>query len=157
MQNQCFDMGNRYFLGQQGEAQDREAAYHWYKSAADEGHAGAQHSLGLMYHFGQGVEKNTALAALWYAKAAESGYQLSQLALAELYYKHEKDYEKAYHWYELLAAEGHPSALYYLGCMYENGQWVYESRAIAVEYHRRAAAKGHVGAKIRLEKISAQL
>ena len=105
-----------------------------------------------MYHFGQGVEKNAGMAIEWYAKAAGAGYQLSQAALAELYYKHEKDYEKAYLWYEQLAGQGHPSALYYLGCMYENGEWAYESPAIAAEYYRRAAATGHVGARLTLER-----
>jgi len=43
------------------------------RARAEQGDAGAQLSLGLMYAIGQGVPRDYAQAAAWYRKAAEQG------------------------------------------------------------------------------------
>ncbi len=150
----CYNTGNRYFLGE-SVPQDRCAAFRWYERAASKGHPAAQYNLGMMFCLGQGVEKNIASAVNWYEKAAEQGYRLALPALAELYYKSsEKNLEKAYALYEEMAETGNAAALYNLGNMYERGEWVYKSAGIAERYFRQAAAAGHIGARIRLEKMN---
>ena len=68
-----------------GMEQDYVQAANWYKIAADQGHAKAQHNLGLMYEQGQGVSRDTALAAKYYRMAAEHGHSGSQNNLGTLY------------------------------------------------------------------------
>ncbi len=38
-----------------GVTQDYAEAMKWYRKAAEQGHAGAQHNLGFMYTEGQGI------------------------------------------------------------------------------------------------------
>lgn len=46
----------------------------WCRRAADQGHAGGQHSLGKMYSEGAGgLQKDYELAKYWFSKAAENG------------------------------------------------------------------------------------
>ena len=42
----------------------------WYRLAADQGHAAAQFSLGIMYSNGQGVPQDDMQANMWYSIAA---------------------------------------------------------------------------------------
>lgn len=41
---------------------------------AEQGNAGAQNRLGIMYEKGQGVPQDHAAAVKWYRKAAAQGY-----------------------------------------------------------------------------------
>ncbi len=45
---------------------------------AKQGHAKAQHNLGVMYENGQGVPQDDAEAVKWYHKAAEQGHATAQ-------------------------------------------------------------------------------
>ena len=46
-------------------AKDDEEAAHWYFLAADQGHARAQHSLGVCYRDGKGVPVDEPEAVAW--------------------------------------------------------------------------------------------
>ncbi len=61
-----------------GIEQDYVAAANWFRIAAEQGHAKAQHNLGLMYESGLGVPKDCSEAAKWYRLAAEQGLASSQ-------------------------------------------------------------------------------
>ncbi len=152
-QEHFYNTGNSHFFGE-GIPVDKEAAFMWYAEAASMGHPAAQCNVGSMYRFGQGVEKNTALAEEWLMKAVAQGYRPARKSLAELYLNVLKDYELAYMWYEQLAQEGDMSAIYNLGIMFEEGLWVFKSHAAAEDCYRRAAAKGHPGAKLKLDKAT---
>ncbi|WP_304666925.1 tetratricopeptide repeat protein, partial [Neisseria bergeri] len=65
----------------QGVRQDYAQAVQWYRKAAEQGYAGAQVNLGLMYEQGQGVRQDYAQAVQWYRKAAEQGYAGAQVNL----------------------------------------------------------------------------
>src|SRR5262245_26352580 len=52
---------------------------------ADQGRAGAQHNLGVLYGTGRGVPLDYAEAAKWWRRAAEQGDTRSQNDLAALY------------------------------------------------------------------------
>ncbi len=58
----------------QGVAQDYAEALRLYRLAADQGHAGAQLTLGYMIERGRGVAQDTLEAIRWYRLAAEQGY-----------------------------------------------------------------------------------
>ena len=53
--------------------QDEAEAVYWYRLAADQGLAGAQFNLGVMYSEGQGVPQNDAEAVRWHRLAAQAG------------------------------------------------------------------------------------
>jgi len=76
---------------------------------AEQGHAKAQHNLGLMYRQGMGVEKDFTAAAEWYRRAAEQGIAIAQHNLGVLYYEGdgvEQDYTAAAEWYRRAAEQG---------------------------------------------------
>lgn len=68
-----------------GVEQDFVKAAGWYRIAADQGNARAQHNLALMYESGEGVSHDLAEAAKWYRMAADQGNAGSQNNLAALY------------------------------------------------------------------------
>jgi len=68
-----------------GVEQDFAEAAGWYKIAAEQGDARAQHNLASMYENGEGVPRDVAEAAKWYRMAADQGHAGSQNNLATLY------------------------------------------------------------------------
>jgi TPR repeat protein len=59
----------------QGVPQDDAEAVKWYRRAAEQGVASAQHSLALMYALGRGVPKDDVLAYMWGNLAASQGVE----------------------------------------------------------------------------------
>ena len=55
----------------QGVPQNYAEAMKWFRKAADQGNARAQHGIGVMYANGQGVPQNDAEAMRWYRMAAD--------------------------------------------------------------------------------------
>ena len=53
--------------------EDDAEAVRWYLKAAEQGHAFAQASLGLMYAMGQGVPEDYIQAYAWFSLAAAQG------------------------------------------------------------------------------------
>ena len=64
---------------------DYSTAMREWRPLAEQGNAGAQFNLGIMYEKGQGVLQNHAAAAHWYRKAAEQGHAKAQNNLGGLY------------------------------------------------------------------------
>ena len=62
-------------------------AFNALKNAADQGDAGAQFNLGVMYAKGQGVAQDYAQAVSWYRKAADQGNAGAQFNLGFMYAK----------------------------------------------------------------------
>ena len=52
---------------------------------ADAGHAQAQHQMGVMHLFGEGVPKDETRAFEWFTKAAKAGYISSRQQLVIMY------------------------------------------------------------------------
>ena len=89
-----------------------DAANH-FKQAADQGNAGAQYNLGLMYNDGQGVTKNRKEAARWFQKAAERGFAKAQDILGLMYSNGKivpRDYIQAHMWFHLAGINGEPDS-----------------------------------------------
>ena len=74
---------------------------------AEQGHAGAQYSLGLRYNIGLNAPQDDAEAFLWYRLAAE-GHAAAQLDLGYQYAKEGvlQDLVYAYLWFDLSASGG---------------------------------------------------
>jgi hypothetical protein len=84
-------------------------AVKWYLLGAEQGQAGAQYNLGLIYANGKGVRQDYEEAAKWYRLAAEQGHADAQHRLGLMYANGEgvaQDYVQAYLWLDLAAAQG---------------------------------------------------
>jgi tetratricopeptide (TPR) repeat protein len=64
-----FQLGRAY-----RQTRDYDNAVRWYSAAADQGYAGAQNSLGVMYSRGEGVVENCTTAAHLFELAAAQAY-----------------------------------------------------------------------------------
>ena len=101
-----------YSLGQ-GVKEDRVKGARWYRKAAEQGEANAQHALAGAYATGLGVPYNGAEAAKWYRKAAEQGERDDQSILGFLYMTGggvPQDYVQAHMWFNLASAGGDPGS-----------------------------------------------
>ena len=106
-------LGSIYLRGLGGNAVDYGAALKWYEKAAQKGDAVAQVTVGSMYHNGQGVKQNFAIARQWFEKAAQQGHPGAQYILAGMYYDGrgvKQDFALARQWYEKAAAQGYAPA-----------------------------------------------
>ena len=113
---------------------------------AETGKAQAQYDLGVMYSFGQGVEKDFAEAVKWYRKAAEQGHATAQHNLGVMYQDGqgvEKDYAKALKWYRKAADQGKASAQCNLGLMFAKGYGVEKDYVDAYAWFNLGAANGN--------------
>lgn len=84
-------------------------AFQWYTKAAEQGDAGAQFDLGVMYGKGEGVLQDYKQAVKWYTKAAEQGHARAQSNLATMYYAGNgvlQDLVTAYAWANIASAGG---------------------------------------------------
>ncbi len=113
---------------------------------AEQGHAGAQNNLGVMYAKGQGVPQDYAEAARWYRKAAEQGHAGAQNNLGLIYANGlgvPQDYAEAARWYRKAAEQGHAGAQNNLGLMYDKGQGVPQDHVQAHIWFNLAATQGN--------------
>ena len=116
----------------------------WYRLAADQGHAGAQSDLGIMYVDGRGVPQDDGEAVRWYRLAAEQGNLDAQSNLGGMYDMGRgvpQDYTEAVRWYRLAAEQGHAAAQSNLGLMYGGGKGVPQDYVEAHMWFNLAAAK----------------
>jgi len=94
---------------------------------AESGHPIAEHRLGVMYIFGQGVPKDTAEAIKLFSSAAEKGQGESQHSLGLRYLwgdGTDKNPETAAAWFTAAANQGIPDSATWLGDMYWKGDGV---------------------------------
>ena len=113
-----------------------DAAYHAYQEGrypaalrlarplADEGNAGAQSILGLLYYRGQGVQQDFATAATWLRKAADQDDATAQFHLGVMFFQGQgvpQDKTEAMKWFRRAADLGDAQAQYNLGVSYAEG------------------------------------
>ena len=125
-------------------------AVKWFRKAAEQGNAKAQHNLGYCYYDGQGVSQDYTEAVKWYRKAAEQGNAKAQNNLGLCYYDGQgvsQDYAEAVKWYRKAAEQGNAVAQNNLGYCYEQGQGVTQDYTEAVKWYRRAAEQGDAAAQ----------
>jgi TPR repeat protein len=97
----------------EGVSQAYKKAVKWYRKAAEQGPAKAQHNLAYAYRKGAGIAKDYTEAVAWYRKAAEQGNVSSQFNLVFHYYEGlgvPQDYVQSYMWATIAIAGGHGRA-----------------------------------------------
>jgi uncharacterized protein len=145
-----FDLGRTYCFGLGGVPKDPAQALHWFRKAAEQGHAQAEGLVGVMYGQGLGVPKDSKTAVDWFRKAADHGDRTAQRNLGLMYRDGlgiPRDYKEAYKWFLKSAENGNASAQYCIGMLYRNGQGVPEDRKKARSWFRKAADAGNEPAK----------
>ena len=108
----------------------------------EQGNAGAQTILGIMYDYGHGVEKDEVKALDWYLRAAVQGDPAVQYKVGDRFFQGmgtERNYREALEWWELAASGGHSDAQFNLGLMYYRGLVTPPDFARAAELFEAAA------------------
>ncbi len=91
----------------EGVPQDNVEALSWFRRAAEQGKAGAQYNLGVMYASGEDVPQDYVEALAWYRRAAEQGHASAQFGLGVMYATGEgvpQDNVEAHMWLNLAAS-----------------------------------------------------
>ena len=142
------------------QAGDFQTALKEWKPLADQGLAGAQFNLGIMYANGRGVVEDDAEAVRWYRLAADQGHAYAQLNLGWMYANGSgvpEDDAEAVRWLRLAADQGHANAQYNLGLMYANGEGVLQDNVTAHMWFNIAGANGAEDGRDNREKIERKM
>ncbi len=129
---------------------DHKEAVKWYRLAAEQGLAEAQHNLAGMYYRGEGVPQDYKEAVKWWRLAAEQGDPKAQHNLGYMYYSRKgvpQDDKEAVKWYRLAAEQGLAEAQHNLAGMYRRGEGVSQDYKEAVKWYRLAAEQGDAKAQ----------
>ncbi len=105
-----------------------------------------QDSLGLIYRYGFGVEKDYQEAFKWHKKAATQGHAEAEANLGHIYFNGlgvNKDYEEAFRWYQNAAKKNLTEATAHLAKMYQHGYGVEKNLDQAFKLYLRAAEKNY--------------
>ena len=99
--------------------QDFTEALKWYSKAAEQFHASAHFSVGMLHLIGLGVPSNETEAFKWIRKSAEQGYEYAQYYLGNAYALGQgdviqQDKDEAIKWMEKAAIQGNLDARKYL-------------------------------------------
>ena len=100
----CFELGQKYALGEGTEA-DEKAAFGWYLRAAKGGNVMAQNAVGTCYANGIAVDADWNEAAMWYFRATMRGNPDALRTMSDYYETHETPADGAILEYFLSASE----------------------------------------------------
>lgn len=143
-------VGNYYYQ----QKKYKQAAI-WYGKAGKQGQATACVSLGYLYLYGLGINKNAQNAIQLFSYAAQQENPYGMAAMGILYLKGEvikRDEFQAYLLLNEAAKKNDKAALYYLGVMHEQGIFVRRDYTKAREYYKKAYERGYLAAKDKLIK-----
>jgi|HubBroStandDraft_6_1064221.scaffolds.fasta_scaffold05695_6 TPR repeat protein len=138
--------GSDYLSGTGLVPKDYKEAMRWYRTAADQGSAPAQFSVGAMYNFGYGVKLDYAEALRWYRKSAEQGYTAAFVNLGSMYTQGQgvpPDYAEGLQWFLKAADQGFVDAQNVAGSFYEEGRGVQRDYVEAMRWYQKAAAQDY--------------
>lgn len=144
-----FKLGYFYEVGIGGVDQDENQSLYWYMSAAKDGFAPAQCSVGRYYFDKEDYE----MAIPWLQKAVEQedigAKVLYSLCLIQI----EKFPEKAYNLMLEAANANDSEAQFGMGYFYDKGFWVRKNRNQAIVWYKKAAENGSEDAKAKLREL----
>jgi hypothetical protein len=142
-----FRLGDIYSQGRGTVKVDKTLAKSLYELAANKDHAGAQRSLAILHHTGQGTPQNHAEAARWYQKAARRDAVAARglgLLFASGCGVPKSDAEAVRCW-RMAAEKGDAKAQHFLGIAIWNGKGVLRRNPTeAANWLRAAAAQGKI-------------
>ena len=96
-----------------GVSRDKPLAAQWMRKAAEQGHAAAQSTLGMLHLLGDGVAEDAAEATRWLLEAANQGEAKAQYLLGSIYEEGlgcDVDLTGAFKWYRQAALQDHRQA-----------------------------------------------
>lgn len=128
---------------------DYGMAAHWFRRAAEEGHAEAMFFLGILHSEGHGVEKDPKAAAAWYEKSAAAGFADAMYNLGYLHIEGKgvaQDDKAALRLFRQASDKGHARAMYTVGYMHFEGRGVARDNTKALVWFTRSADGGNVEA-----------
>ncbi len=125
---------------------DFKKAFDWSLRAAKLGHTESQANLGIMYYYGDGVDKNINESIKWYTVSANDGFENSQYALGIIHLQKERP-EYAIEWLEKAAKNDHLEAILTLSDYY---QFKEKNNVKAESYLNKAIFLGYKEAKLQL-------
>lgn len=135
---------------------DFSTAMRIFRLFAEQGDQEAQHNLGSMYLWGQGIAQDYKEAIRWKRMSAAQGNQFSQFDLGTMYRRGQgvpQDYKEAVKWYRKSAEQGNPSAQSNLGFMYLTGTAVAQDNVYAHMWWSIAASSGETTAATNRDKV----
>jgi uncharacterized protein len=147
------ELGAAFSSGKFGLATNIMEAMKWWRQAAEQNHALAQHNLGVCYRDGQGVATDYVEAVKWFRKAAEQHWAEAEYNLAICFQEGRgltKDPAEAVKWYRKAAEQHYAAAQNNLGNCYANGSGVAKDQAEAVKWVRAAAEQNWADAQYNL-------
>lgn len=148
-----FNLGYFYRDGIGGVSQDENQSLYWYKSAAKDGYAPAQCSVGRYYF----DKENYEMAIPWLQRAVEQDHIRAKVLYSLCLIKIEKFPEKAYNLMLEAANANDSEAQYIMGWFYEEGHWVRKNRDQAIVWYKKAAENGDEDAKAKLSELGVYL
>lgn len=155
-----YRLGRVYELGRDVEKDLFEAARQ-YQIAAEQGHAEAQYSLGLILSGAVPDSPHNARKSYsWFREAAEQQHPMAAYFLAMCFESGngtEKSSELAFDWYRRAATLGNNAAMNAIARMYATGAGIRPNLRNAYAWNEVAAASGYEGATGHRKKIESQL
>lgn len=127
---------------------------------AKQGDADAQHNLGYMYRYGEGVAQDINEGIKWHRMAAEQGHSVAQYLLGWMYQNGNgvaMDGKEAVKWFNKAAEQEHTQAQFNLGWMYDQGEGVSQDYVTAYAWYNLAALQKHDAAKYNRDFILAKM
>ena len=124
---------------------DYQTAFKLWLPMAEQGYAGAQFNLGVMYENGDGIKQDDFEAVKWYRKAAEQGDADAQANLGSAYGAGRgvrQDYAEAVKWVKKAAENGSADGQFKLGLAYLIGLGIQKDRTFAKEWLGKACDNG---------------
>jgi TPR repeat protein len=140
-----YEVGEVYYHGRGGIAEDAHEAVRWYRRGAESGHAASQWSLGVCLEDGFGVEADESAAVGWYRKAAEGGSSDAMVSLGHCLSEGRgvrQDPVEAAKWYLRAAEQGEVVAMREYGLALCRGVGVEQDEEQGYEWLERAADEG---------------
>ena len=129
---------------------DPQKALHWYTKAGENGHAGAQNHLGVVYFKGIGVPRDHKKASYWWTYAAKQGFAPAQNNLGYLYEKGlgvKQNYMTAAYWYNKSANQDYAQAQNNLAVLLDQGRGIQKNSEEAIEWWIKSANQGYAKAQ----------
>ncbi|MEX2311610.1 MAG: tetratricopeptide repeat protein [Rhodospirillales bacterium] len=129
------------------------------ESDARAGDTDAAFALGSLYLNGDGVTRNTAMAAGWFRRAAESGHGEAANNIGNAYrlgLGTPEDIASALTWYQYAADHGSAMAAYTLGNIYRLGDGIRRDYPLAITWLQKAASRNFAPAEHDLGQLYQQ-
>jgi TPR repeat protein len=131
------------------EAENYDAAFRWFRKAADLGNADAMMGISWIYGNGRGVPQDDAEALRWRKMSAEHGSAVAMWLVGANYEEGKvvpQDYAEAMRWYKKSADLGDADAMDRIGSLYYYGRGVPQDYAEAMRWIKKAADLGNTSA-----------